>query len=143
MSRHLVAAVLLASALASAPAFAADTAAAAIAPGQSADARAVYQREVAVCNGPAPNQGRATCLKEANAAYAQNRQGAAANSSADYKGNASRRCDAVPGPDGDACRAMVAGQGSTSGSVAGGGVLHELVTPTPASAPTAGDAKRP
>lgn len=141
MSRRLAAALLLASTLASASAFAADTAA--IAPAQAADARAIYQRELAVCNGPAPNQGRATCLKEANAAYAQNRHAAAGNGGADYKRNASRRCDAVPGPDGDACRAMMAGHGSTSGSVAGGGILRELVTPTPAASSAAADAKRP
>lgn len=134
MSRRLGAAMVLASVVASASALAADTTA--------ADERAVYQREVAICNGPTPNQGRATCLKEANAAHAQKRQGMTDSGGADHKRNASRRCDAVPGADGDACRAMMAGQGTTSGSVAGGGVMHELVTRTPASAPAASDAKR-
>jgi hypothetical protein len=39
------------------------------------EARAVYDRELAVCKSNQSNQDRATCLLEANAAYAQARRG--------------------------------------------------------------------
>lgn len=58
----------LAGAGACAVAFGADKSAA-------AEARAVYDRELAVCKSNQSNQDRATCLLEANAAYAQARRG--------------------------------------------------------------------
>ena len=95
------------------------------------DERAQYRKELAACTEGRSNQDRATCLKEANAAFAQARHGTLVVGASDYARNASLRCKDLQGSDGDDCRARMQGQGGTSGSVAGGGVLRELVTDGP------------
>jgi len=122
---------LLALAAACAPALGADKPA-------TAEARAVYERELAVCNSNASNQDRATCLREAHAAYAEARRGALTGDAAQGAANALKRCDALPDADRKDCVARMQGQGTTRGSVAEGGIYRELVTRevgTPASAP--------
>ena len=116
----------LAAAAASSSAFAAGSAA-------SAEANARYQQEKAVCLSGQSNQDRATCLKEAGAAYAEALRGGQ-GSSAVAPGNASKRCEALKGDENTACLARMQGQGTTSGSVAAGGISRELVTVTPAPA---------
>lgn len=104
----------------------------------AAEARAVYDRELAVCKSNQSNQDRATCLLEANAAYAQARRGGLTGDTAQLAGNALRRCDALPEPDRKDCVARIQGQGTTRGSVAEGGIYRELVTRevgTPAAVP--------
>jgi len=92
-----------------------------------------HKQEVAVCTSGQSNQDRATCLKEAGAAYAEALRGGQ-GSSAVAPGNASKRCEALKGDENTACLARMQGQGTTSGSVAAGGISRELVTVTPAPA---------
>lgn len=94
----------------------------------SAEAQARYQRERAVCTSGQSNQDRATCLREAGAAFALAKQGALDDGDAPYRRNATQRCDALPDADRQDCRARMGGQGTTSGSVAAGGIIRELVT---------------
>ena len=99
----------------------------------SADAGTAYQRERANCLSLQSTEDRATCLREAAAAHAQRRKGAAPEDAAAFERNALQRCDAQPGDDRKACIARMRGEGSTSGSVAGGGILREKVSVVPAS----------
>jgi hypothetical protein len=106
-----------------------------LAQGNSAtsDASAVYQRERAACLSIASVDERATCLREAVAAQTQRRKGATpADDTAAFERNAQQRCDALPVDDRKDCVARMQGQGSTSGSVSGGGILREKVTVVPA-----------
>lgn len=126
----------LAAALASAGALAAD-------PGAN-EAQTRYQQERAACLGGDSGQDRETCLREAGAALAAARQGTLAPESEpmNYARNASKRCDPLPDEEREACEARMHGLGTTSGSVAGGGILRELVTVEVEAAP-AGPAPRP
>lgn len=92
------------------------------------EARAVYERELAVCKRGQSNQDRATCLREANAAFAEARRGGLTGDAATFPANALRRCEALPAPDRKDCVARMRGQGTTRGSVAEGGIYRELVT---------------
>ena len=103
--------------------------AAAGAAGGAPDANARYQAEKAVCTSEHSNQDRATCLKEAGAALAESRQGRLDKPHGDYSQNAVRRCEALPADERDACQRRMQGEGQTSGSVAEGGLLREVVTP--------------
>ena len=105
----------------------------ALAAGDAAAAR--YQRERAVCTSGQSNQERATCLREASAAYAQMRKGGMQDHDMAFEQNAQRRCQALRSSSGRACLARMQGHGSSSGSVSGGGIYRELVT-TEAAAPT-------
>jgi hypothetical protein len=118
--------LMLGAALACPPALAADT----------GEGNARYRQERAVCESGQSNQSRAACLDEANSARAQARRGALDDGAAPYAENASKRCDALPDADRNDCLARMQGQGTTSGSVAAGGIYRELVVLEPA-APTA------
>ncbi len=102
--------------------------------GASADARARYQQERAVCLSGQSSQDRATCLREAAAALAEAKRGALGAGAAPLARNARQRCEPLPADDRRACEARMQGQGSTSGSVDGGGIYRELreVEPAPA-----------
>jgi len=61
-----------------------------------------------------------------------------------YARNALKRCEPLNEPDRSDCVARINGQGTTSGSVAAGGIYRELVTrevAAPASAPASGAAR--
>ncbi|CAN7247714.1 hypothetical protein LJR069_000955 [Variovorax paradoxus] len=99
------------------------------APGTAARA----QQERATCDGV--QQDRAACLREAGAA----RQEAGCNgltsaSPGRYDANAMARCREQPAADRADCEARLQGgaRTSTEGSVMGGGVIRETVTPLPA-----------
>jgi len=67
-------------------------------------------------------------MREAGAALDENRRGHLfTNDQAQLQANTTARCDALPAADRDACVARMQGQGQVSGSVAGGGLLRELV----------------
>lgn len=85
------------------------------------------QSERAACNSGKTQQDRATCLREANNAAADKRRGVL-DSGTNYAANALARCDVLTGEDKAACQARIAGYGSTSGSVPGGGVIREVET---------------
>jgi hypothetical protein len=94
------------------------------------DAQRQFQQERAYCNSGQSQQDRATCLKEANNAYAEARRGALNNSGGgnNFSQNAIERCKAQPVADQDACVQRIMGAGSTEGSVKGGGLLRETET---------------
>jgi hypothetical protein len=92
------------------------------------DASGDFQKERAACLSGRTQQEKATCLREANNAAAEKRRGKLDNASAQFEANARRRCEALTGEDRSACDARMMGYGSTTGSVAGGGVIREVET---------------
>ena len=99
----------------------------------SSDLLARYQQERAVCNSGKSNQDRATCLREAGAAYAEARRGGLDVAGSSPADNQRKRCEPLTGDERSACLARMQGQGSTSGSAQSGGMLRELVTREPAA----------
>ena len=93
------------------------------------DASGSYQHEVQSCMTGHTQQDQATCLKEARNAQADKKRGVL-ESGAQLEANAKARCDVLSGEDKAACQARMMGYGSTTGSVAGGGVLREVETVT-------------
>ena len=90
----------------------------------------IYQQEVSVCGHN--QQDRTACIREAGAA----RQAAARGdltTPPDYRANAMARCARQEASDRMACEARVTGAGRTTveGSVMGGGLIYETVTPLP------------
>jgi len=92
------------------------------------DASGSYQREVQACMTGRTQQDRDTCLREARNAQADKKRGRLDNAGAQFQANAAARCEVLKGEDKAACQARVMGYGSTSGSVAGGGLLREIET---------------
>jgi hypothetical protein len=92
------------------------------------DAKGRYQQERAMCETGRSHQDRATCLREAGAALDEARRGRLDDSQAQYEKNALVRCNPLPPEDRQACIARMQGQGTTRGSVEGGGIYRELIT---------------
>jgi len=102
------------------------------APAPGAKAR-TQQQERATCDGV--QQDRAACLREAAAARQEaGRDGLTSTSPGRYDANAMARCREQPAADRADCEARLQGgaRTSTEGSVMGGGVIRETVTPLPA-----------
>ena len=93
------------------------------------EANARYQAERAVCNAGQSNQNRATCLREAAAAFKDSSMGRLNADQGVAGENAMKRCDVLPAEDRTACQRRIAGEGTTSGSAGEGGVLRELRVP--------------
>ena len=91
------------------------------------DAHARHGQDREKCMTHNTQDSLATCLREANNAAADKRRGVL-DSGTNYAANALARCDVLTGEDKAACQARIAGYGSTSGSVAGGGVIREVET---------------
>ncbi len=89
------------------------------------------------CVDGTSNEDRTTCMKEAGAAQAEARRGQLSSPGSAADQNAMQRCDALPGDQRDACRLRILGAGTTSGSVAGGGLIREVIVQEPASQPPA------
>jgi hypothetical protein len=88
-----------------------------------------YQQERAYCMSGKSQQDRATCLKEAGAAYDEARRGGLNNKAgSDFSQNAVERCSAQPAADRDACVQRIMGAATTQGSVKGGGLIRETET---------------
>ena len=87
-----------------------------------------YRHEVQSCMSGNTQQDRDTCLREARNAQADKKRGLLDNNQAQFEANSTARCDVLTGEDKAACKARVMGFGSTTGSVAGGGVLREVET---------------
>jgi hypothetical protein len=98
----------------------------------AAVALARYHDERAACSNGDTRQTRAACLREAAAAYAEARSGKLGTGAQVQPGNESQRCSALPGADREACKARMAGAGTTDGTAAEGGIYRELVTTEPA-----------
>jgi hypothetical protein len=96
-----------------------------------ADSTGNTQSEREACMHGATQQDRATCLLEArNAAYDKRRGLLNANNQG-FEANQLARCQVLPSAeDKAACEARIRGQGTVSGSVAGGGVLRQVETVT-------------
>jgi hypothetical protein len=93
------------------------------------EAQAAYQQERARCLRGESNQARATCLKEAGAAYEEARRGSLGKTpAAELASNATQRCNAQPASDRESCMQRILGAGKTEGSVGGGGLLRETET---------------
>lgn len=85
------------------------------------------------CDGK--QQDRTACLREAGAAQQEAQRGGLSNPGPDVeRQNALARCQRQPVADRADCEARIEGMGrtSTEGSVMGGGVIRETVTPVPA-----------
>jgi hypothetical protein len=149
MIKTSIAIAIAACALAAAPpALAAPAAAASAASNPApteASLRATYEKDRAACNKKPVGDARATCLREAGAAYDAARKGQL-RSAGDAERNARARCEPLPEAQRNDCLARARGEGETTvrGSVEGGGTLRETVTrtitpaePAPAPAETA------
>jgi hypothetical protein len=121
-SHPLSVVLLLSAALNAAPALAADK-------NGTADSQARYQREVAACSMAPEGTDKAACRREAGAARASQEPPGLNQDPGVFAGNALKRCEPLPQRQRLDCEARIDGDGTTSGSVAGGGVLRELVTP--------------
>lgn len=111
--------------------------------GTAMEAEGRYQRDVAACRIAPPGTDKAACLREAGAVRASKEPVSMDPDPARFARNALKRCDPLPEPERSGCVARMQGQGTISGSVAGGGILRELVTREtagPIEAPAAGAA---
>jgi hypothetical protein len=103
---------------------------------QAPGSEARMQKERATCDGV--QQDRAACLREAGAARQEaGRNGLTSAGPGGYDANALARCREQPAADRADCEARIsgsagAGRTTTEGSVMGGGVIRETVTPLPA-----------
>lgn len=107
---------------------------------------ASYRQDRAACLSATSQHERSSCLREAGAVRDAARRGRSTPSETPetLARNALQRCKDLPRDRQILCERMVRGEGSASGSVAGGGVLRELVTDLPADATvTGGDAVLP
>jgi hypothetical protein len=102
------------------------------------DAKRRYQRESAACAAIRVPDDRANCLSEASTRFAATQPAVAAEQADVLASNALKRCEPLPADERLDCVARMKGQGSATGSVAGGGIYRELVTreaAAPAAAP--------
>jgi hypothetical protein len=128
--KALVPLLLTASLIISATAFAID-------PDGSSNANleARYQREKANCTNGQSSQERTTCLREAAAAYQEEKQGKLGSQpNSTYHQNALARCKLMPVADQPDCHRRINNPGDTEGSVESGGMLRKDVTIIPAPA---------
>jgi len=102
-------------------------------PARPANAHRQYLEERAYCLSGRSAQDRATCLREAGAAQSEAKSGKLADASADFEKNRIARCSYQKGNDYEYCVRRMRGEGTVSGSVAGGGILRELVVTVPVS----------
>jgi hypothetical protein len=94
-----------------------------------AAAETAYEQEKARCIAGQSSQDRATCLKEAGAAYDEARRGSlGVTTAADLQRNATQRCEAQPAADRADCIQRIVGAGAAEGSVGGGGLIRQTET---------------
>lgn len=95
------------------------------------EAQALYKRERAACTNGTSNQDRATCLKEAGAAWGEAKRNALGSASHDNLArNRLARCDSLPAPEREDCAVRIQ-HGTMSGSASQGGILREIERPVP------------
>jgi hypothetical protein len=92
------------------------------------DASGSCQHELQSCLSGKTQQDQATCLKEARNAQGDKKRGLLDNAGGRFEANATARCDVLAGEEKAACQARMMGFGSTTGSIAGGGLLREVET---------------
>ncbi|WP_088280429.1 hypothetical protein [Ideonella sp. A 288] len=84
-----------------------------------------------LCTHGPSHDGKPTCMSRADAAVERSRQAALDKDPAQYLRNAMMRCSRLPEADRRDCESRMRGQGTTTGSVEGGGVYRELITRDP------------
>jgi len=94
------------------------------------DARTRYEQDRAACIGG--HTDRATCLREAGAAFDQAKHGRIGDDPSSYERNRLLRCDRLAAGEREDCLRRMRGEGTVSGSVEGGGIYRELRTTVPA-----------
>ncbi len=111
------------------------------------DPHARYQREAGVCYALRSFDSRAECLSEAGLRLAIALPTPVNEYPDALARNALKRCEPLSEPDRTDCVARMQGQGTTSGSVASGGIYRELVTRSvgvvPGAVPATSPAKAP
>lgn len=105
-------------------------------------AQSRYRAERAICLEGRSSQRRETCLKEAGAALAEARRArpGAQQALPDYLANALARCERVPAAERADCERLVRGEGSSSGSVAEGAIVRQIISKSVAPAASAASA---
>jgi len=109
---------------------------------QAAEINAKFEQDKANCVSAKVGTERTVCLKQATRARDSARN-APIYDDATYRHNKFDRCRVLSGDEARDCFARMKGEGTTSGSVEGGGIYREKVTievgavPTPAAAPAA------
>ncbi len=94
-------------------------------------AQARYQAERTVCTNGSSNQDRATCLREAAAAYKTAKAGQFKPVDEQvYGNNRLIRCEPLLPQYREACIRRMQGEGTVEGSAQAGGVMRELVIPS-------------
>jgi hypothetical protein len=89
-----------------------------------------YQQDLAECEAQQATQDLAACRLEARNALAEAKRNLLSDTTANlFEKNQLRRCRVFKGDDREACEARVRGEGSSTGSVQGGGILREVVRP--------------
>jgi hypothetical protein len=106
-----------------------------------------YQEARQACLSGQTYESKEVCLKEAAAAAGEAKKGNLTDTPDRYRQNALARCNVLPQADRDACARRVEGDGTTSGSVEGGGIYRETRTivtePSPGTTPPAGNSDMP
>jgi len=94
------------------------------------DAQKRFADERAVCESA---EDKAACRREAGAALQEARSGKLADANTSFESNKVARCAYLKGDDKEYCVRRMNGEGTTSGSVEGGGILRELIVTVPAA----------
>ena len=111
-------------------------------PVRPADAQKRFLDERAYCQNASAAEDKTACLREAGAALQEARSGKLADANTNYESNRIARCAYLKGSDKEYCVRRMSGEGTTSGSVEGGGILRELVVIVPASEESAGSGSK-
>lgn len=107
----------------------------AVAAQDRSDKQRRFEADRQACLSGNTGQTYASCMREAHAVLADPASSTAPVSAEQLQRNALTRCDAQLSDEHATCVARIGGEGTVSGSVAGGGILRELVTPEVAPNP--------
>jgi hypothetical protein len=121
LTRPLWALLMLSAAMGASPSLAASKSG-------SSDSQARYRRDVAACQMAPQGTDKAACLREAGAVRASREPVSVNLDPGRFARNALKRCEPLSEPDRNDCVARIQGKGTTSGSVAGGGIYREVAT---------------
>jgi len=115
----------------------------ALATGSSSAAKseARYQRDAAICLSSRYTGDKDECLSEASTARAGREPATIDLDPGRYARNVLKRCEPLPQDDRLDCIARMQGRGTTTGSVASGGIYREMVTREVGVAPAVAPAK--
>ena len=91
-------------------------------------AKARLQNDRVVCSRIRDQGDRDECLSEASTLYAGTQPSNPDENPGQLMRNALKRCEPLREPDRQDCVLRTQGQGTTTGSVAAGGIYRELVT---------------